>query len=62
MKEALGIAGIVVLLVILIGLGPILTLMSINTLFGLNIAINFWTWLSVVWIGIVLNGTRVKSK
>ncbi len=62
MKEALGITGIVVLLVILIGLGPILTLMSINTLFGLNIAINFWTWLSVVWIGIVLNGTRVKSK
>ena len=63
MKEALGITCIVVvLLVILIGLGPILTLMSINTLFGLNIAINFWTWLSVVWIGIVLNGTRVKSK
>ena len=61
-KEALGITGIVVLLVILIGLGPILTLMSINTLFGLNIAINFWTWLSVVWLGIVLNGTRVKSK
>ena len=62
MKEALGITGIIVLLVILIGLGPILTLMSINTLFGLNIAINFWTWLSVVWLGIVLNGARVKSK
>lgn len=62
MKEALGITGIIVLLVILIGLGPILTLMSINTLFGLNIAINFYTWLSVVWLGIVLNGTRVKSK
>ena len=62
MKEALGITGIIVLLVILIGLGPILTLMSINTLFGLNIAINFWSWLSVVWLGIVLNGTRVKSK
>ena len=62
MKSTLGITGIIVLLVILIGLGPILTLMSINTLFGLNIAINFWTWLSVVWLGIVLNGTRVKSK
>ena len=62
MKSTLGITGIIVLLVILIGLGPILTLMSINTLFGLNIAINFYTWLSVVWLGIVLNGTRVKSK
>lgn len=62
MKSTLGITGIIVLLVILIGLGPILTLMSINTLFGLNIAINFYTWLSVVWLGIVLTGTRVKSK
>ena len=62
MKEALGITGIIVLLVILIGLGPILTLMSINTLFGLNIAINFYTWLSVVWLGIFLNGARIKSK
>ena len=61
MKEALGITGIIVLLVILIGLGPILTLMSINTLFGLNIAINFWTWLSTVWL-FGLFATRVKSK
>ena len=62
MKELLGITGLVILLIVLIGVGPILTIMSINTLFGLNIAINFWTWLSVVWLGIVLNGTRVKSK
>ena len=59
MKEALGITGIIVILVIFVGLGPILTLMSINTLFGLNIAINFWTWLSVVWL---VNGARIKSK
>ena len=62
MKEALGITGLVVLLIVLIGAGPILTIMSINALFGLNIAINFYTWLSVVWLGIVLNGTRIKSK
>lgn len=60
--KALGITGFVILLIVLIGVGPILTLMSINTLFGLNIAINFWTWLSVVWLGIFLNGARVKSK
>ena len=60
--KALGVTGLIILLIVLIGVGPILTIMSINALFGLNIAINFWTWLSVVWIGIVLNGTRVKSK
>ena len=60
--KALGVTGLIILLIVLIGVGPILTIMSINTLFGLNIAINFWTWLSVVWLGIVLNGTRVKSK
>ena len=62
MKELLGITGLVILLIVLIGVGPILTIMSVNALFGLNIAINFYTWLSVVWLGIVLNGTRVKSK
>ena len=62
MKEALGIAGIVVLLVILIGLSPILTIMSINALFGLNIAINFWTWLACAWLCMLINGARIKSK
>lgn len=59
--KALGITGLVILLVVLIGVGPILTIMSINTLFGLNIAINFWTWLSTVWL-FGLFATRVKSK
>ena len=61
MKELLGITGLVILLIVLIGVGPILTIMSINTLFGLNIAINFWTWLSTVWL-FGLFATRVKSK
>ena len=60
--KALGITGLVILLVVLIGVGPILTIMSINTLFGLNIAINFWTWLACAWLCMLVNGARVKSK
>ena len=48
--DMLGIVGVVTILVLLIGLGPLLTIMSLNTLFGLNIAINFWTWLSCTWL------------
>lgn len=59
--DMLGIAGVVTILVLLVGLGPILTIMSLNTLFGLNIVINFWTWLSTVWLFGVF-ATRVKSK
>ena len=62
MKEVLGITGIVILLVILIGLGPILTLLSVNLLFGLNIAINFWSWLACAWLCMLINGARIKSK
>ena len=62
MKSILGVTGLIILLVVLIGVGPILTIMSINTLFGLNIAINFWTWLACAWLCMLINGARVKSK
>ena len=57
-----GITGLIILLIVLIGVGPILTIMSINALFGLNIAINFWTWLACAWLCMLVNGARVKSK
>ena len=60
--KALGITGLIILLIVLIGVGPILTIMSINALFGLNIAINFWTWLACAWLCMLVNGARVKSK
>ena len=57
----------IVLAVALIGVGPFLTIAAANTLFGLNIAYNFWTWLSVVWFnllayGISTNGARLLKK
>ena len=46
-----GIVGIIILAIILIGIGPVLTILALNTLFLLTIPINIWTWLSVVWLG-----------
>lgn len=61
MKEVLGITGLVILIIFLIGVGPILTLMSINTLFNMNIAYNFYTWLSTVWLCLLAFGNSKKS-
>ena len=56
---------LIVLLIALIGIGPVLTIMAMNALFSLSIGITFWNWLSVVWLSMVANGiftARYKSK
>lgn len=46
----------VVVLLVAIGVGPLLTLWSINALFGLGIAYNFWNWLAVAWLNLATFG------
>ena len=46
----------VVVLLVAIGVGPLLTLWSINTLFGLGIVYNFWNWLAVAWLNLATFG------
>lgn len=43
------------LIIVLIIAGPLITIWSLNTLFGLGIAYTFWTWLAMAWIGAVLS-------
>lgn len=40
----------VIFLLAMIVLGPLATIASMNTLFGLDIAYTFWNWLSMVWL------------
>lgn len=66
MKSSLAIVGLVLLLVALIGVGPVLTILSLNALFGLGIGITIWNWLSVVWlstiaVGIASAGNKSKE-
>lgn len=52
---------IVVFIVLLVLIGPFVTIWSLNTLFGLGIAYNLWTWLAMIWIGMMLN-TKIGQK
>ena len=47
---------------ILIVIGPILIIWSLNTLFGMGIPITIWTWLSVVILGSVFKAKITINK
>ena len=55
------IVGLVVFVVLLIAVGPFISIWALNTLFGLGIAYTFWTWLAMIWVGIFLNA-RIGQK
>ena len=55
MKYVAIVGALVVLLGVIIA-GPLLTIASLNTLFGLNIAYTFSTYLSVMWLNITTFG------
>ena len=55
MKYVAIIGALVVLLAVIIA-GPLLTITSLNTLFGLNIAHTVWTYLSVMWLNLATFG------
>ena len=57
--QALAILLIVVLLMIC---GPMITIWALNTLFGLKIILNFWTWLATFWLGLSLGSVGANSR
>lgn len=60
MKYVLLTLAVIFLLTILV-LGPLATIASINTLFGLAIAYTFWNWLSMVWLQWITFGSLLYS-
>jgi hypothetical protein len=62
MNNALGILGIVVLIVVLILAGPLAVIWALNTLFPvLAIPYTIWTWLAALVLGATVSPT-VKVK
>ena len=48
--------GALVMLIALMFVSPLLTIASLNTLFGLNIAYTVYTYLSVMWLNLATFG------
>ena len=55
MKYVAIVAALIALLAVIL-VGPLLTIASLNTLFGLNIAYTVWTYLGVMWLNITTFG------
>jgi Na+/proline symporter len=61
-EDILKIIGVVLLLaliVVLLGIGPILTIISINTLFMTQIPVTIYTWLAMLWLKLTTVGAVV---
>jgi len=52
----------ILLVVLLVILGPIITIWSLNTVFGLGIGYTIWTWLGTVWLQLLIVGSNIKTK
>ena len=61
MRDFLVITAVVILLIILLGVGPLITIWSLNTLFNLAIGFNFWTWCAMVWVQLVSFGSVIAK-
>ena len=57
----LGIAGLIALIVVVIVFGPLCTIWALNTLFALNIAYSFETWLATILLTSIVTGKGVAS-
>lgn len=60
--ENFAIVAVILLIIAAIIFGPLASIWALNTLFSLNIAYTFWTWLAMVWTGLFFNGMKYNKK
>jgi hypothetical protein len=61
MNDSIKIIVLVALLILLILVGPLVTIWSLNTLFNLDIAYTIWTWLATAWLSLVTFGSVTSA-
>jgi hypothetical protein len=62
MKDIAMIGGVVILVVVLVAIGPLLLIWSLNTLFGLGIAYTLKTWAAALILGGAVTTSSSTSK
>lgn len=58
---ALGIGGILLFVAGIFILGPWLSILAVNQLFGTSIQLTFWNWLAAFWLHLVVASTTTSS-
>jgi hypothetical protein len=53
---------LILLLALVVIFAPLLTIWSLNTLFGLSIGYTFFTWAATVWLQMSVFGGAVAAK
>jgi hypothetical protein len=53
----LGVGGLILLIVAILALGPFLSILAVNHLFGTAIGFTFWNWLAAFWLHLVVAST-----
>lgn len=59
---SLGIVGVLALLALLLVVGPFLSILAVNQLFGTTIALTFWNWVCVAWLHMVVASVGSRNK
>ena len=54
MSKNMQIAGLILLIVVILTVGPLLTLFMLNTLFGLGLAYSFKTWFAALLLNVLI--------
>lgn len=60
MEKIIYVLGLLILNLLIVIIGPMLTIWSINTIFLLNIPLNFWSWFAVFWIHGIISGSTSR--
>lgn len=62
MKQFFGGITFIALILFFVFIGPVFTIMALNTLFGLGIGLTIWTWLSTFWLTLIITAAARTNK